>query len=121
MTTSAAARLAAAFSRAERMTAAAGRNGVGIVDRETRAHQAVHIVNFAAPNVHDAGVIDQDVKAAVGDDCIPILLLVESHAVLKTGTSAASNKDTQGKRRIVLLLDQFAHFLGSSGGDGDHS
>src|SRR5262249_1789056 len=109
---------AAVASSLEAMAAAAGGDGVRVVDREASAHQAVHVVDLAAGDVASAHLIDQQADALhLGDD-IAFLRLIERHAILHAEPAAAGDEDAQTERGIAFRIEQLTHLLDGGGGHG---
>src|SRR5260221_237197 len=113
------ARLAAVSRRLEAVAAAAARHRHRVVDGEAGAHQAIHIVHFAAGDVARAHLVHQQTDALDLRDDIAILRLVERHAVLEAGAAAPSDKDAQAKCGVALLFEKLTHLLGRRRGQAD--
>src|SRR5689334_14369089 len=63
---------AAGVLGAERTAAATGRDGVRVIDLEAGAHQAVHVIDRCASQVHHAGRIDVEVHTPLVDDGVEV-------------------------------------------------
>jgi len=100
----AALRFAATAGSFEGVPATTVRHGIGIIDSEACAHQAVNIVNFTAADVAKAHLIYQHAEVAIWDDGIAFLLLVQGHTILETGATTTSDEDAKGKAGIIFLL-----------------
>src|SRR5579871_360861 len=93
------------------MPAAAGRDGVRVVDAETAAHQAIYEVDGRAADVHGAGRVHEQAHAVDLDKRIVLLrTFLESHAVLQTGAAATRHEDAQRVSRDIPCLKQFLDF-----------
>src|SRR5690348_10713200 len=91
----------------ERVTAGARVHCVGVVHREAGAHQAVDVVDLRATDVVDAEVVDQDLDALVVDhEVVLAALVVEGHAVLHPGATAAGNEDAESQPGVGFLGEQ---------------
>src|SRR4051794_35500289 len=89
-------RAASVVACVEGVAAGARVHGVRVVNREAGAHEAVDVVDLRAPDVVHAEVVHQDVNALVLDDhVVGAALVVEGHAVLHSGASAAADEQTE--------------------------
>ena len=105
----------------EARAAAAGRDGVGVVDREALAHEAVDEVDLGAAQVRQAEAIDDDLDAVLVDDLVARLgLAVEAERVLQTRASAALHRDPQ-RERLGVLAHECQHMLCGAFGERDHA
>src|SRR5579883_477216 len=112
MTAATGAGLAAVASGLKGMTAATGADGVGVVDGEASAHQAVKIVDLGAHEVGGAHIVNKDADAADLDNLISLLGLVERHPILQARAAAASDENAQPQPWVILLLQQGAYLFG---------
>lgn len=97
---------------AEGLTARAGADGIGILDAESPAHQAVDIVDVGAFEVLGARAIQIHAHTAGLEHVIAIFSRVfKGHPILKTGTAAARNKDTQAVAGEVLFGENLLQFF----------
>src|SRR5919112_2443474 len=101
-------------------TAAAAALDVGVVDGETGAHEAVHVVELRARDVRDAHRVDEHPDALGLEDLIVLGdLVVEVDAVLETGAAPGPDTDTQGEIFLTLLGHEGLDLLGGVIGDVD--
>src|ERR671911_1356806 len=98
-------------------TSAAALN-VGVVDGETGAHEAVHIVELRAHDIWDAHGVDQHSDALGLEDLVVVGdLVVELDAVLETGAAPGPDADTQREVFLTFLGHEGLDLLGSVIGD----
>src|SRR5258708_37888641 len=91
----------------ERVAAGARVHRVRVVDRETGPHEAVHVVDFAAPNVGGAEVVDHDLHAVLVDgDVLGTAHVVECHAVLHPRAAAAAYEDTERQLGVARFREE---------------
>src|SRR5690606_11122464 len=106
--------------RAEGLTAAAGGDGIGIVEGEPSAHDRFLVVDFQTPEVRDALGIDQDLDAVLLQHRVIVLfLVVKSHAIGETGATAMgyTHPEIEGFRIVFLshhLFDLETGLLGQT-------
>src|SRR5260370_34972031 len=93
------ARLAGVVGRFEAVAAAAGGDGVGVVDGEAGAHQAGYVVHLAAGDVARAHLVPQDPSTLQLERHAPSLGLASRHAILHAGASPARATDARAQRR----------------------
>src|SRR6185295_6940736 len=98
----------AALVDAEGRSAAAGRGGVGILDRETAARDGVDKVDLGAVQIAHADWIDVKLHAVRFVDLIAHALAVffDHQPVLEAGTAAALHENPQSASRFVLFGKQ---------------
>src|SRR5258706_6187251 len=96
-------------------------HGVRVVDREAGPHEAVHVVDLAAPDVGGAEVVDHDLDAILVDgDVLGPAHVVECHAVLHPRAAAAAYEDTERELRGSLFREELLEAgLRGGGGGGD--
>ena len=111
MTTAAGPRLSTIACRLEAMATAAGRDGIGIVDGEPGAHQAIHVVDLAPGDILRAHLIDQHTHTVLGEDLVPLLRLIQSHTVLQARAATARDEYPQSQIGSVFLLKQFPNLI----------
>src|SRR5579859_5263900 len=93
--TAAAAGSFGAILRGERAAAAAGAGRVRVVDLEAAAHHVLHIVHGGAVNVVDAHRVHDHLDSmAVEDNVFLLHAVIDGHAVVEPGASAARHEDT---------------------------
>src|SRR5688572_22991030 len=101
-------------------TAAAAALYVGVVDGETGAHEAVHVVELRAHDIRDAHGVDQHSDALGLEDLVVVGdLVVEVDAVLETGAAPGPDADTQREVFLAFLGHEGLDLLGSVIGDVD--
>src|SRR6267143_683477 len=93
---------------AERLSAAACRRRVRVLDRESAARNRVDEVHFGAVQIADADRVDEQLHAVRLEDLIagPLAVLFDHQAVLKTGASAALHEYAQAAAGLVLFAEQ---------------
>src|SRR5215210_2736291 len=100
--------------------AAAAALDVGVVDGETGAHEAVHVVELRAHDIWDAHRVDQHPDALGLEDLVVVGdLVVEVDAVLETGAAPRPDADTQRQVFLAFLGHEGLDLLGSVIGDVD--
>src|ERR1700730_1817652 len=88
----------------KRVAARAGVHRVRVVHRESRAHEAVDVVDLRATDVGGAEIVDHDLDAVlVDDDILGAAHVVERHAVLHAGAAAATDEDPERQLGVALL------------------
>src|SRR5467141_2858654 len=91
----------------ERVAARARVHRVRVVDREAGPHEAVHVVDLAAPDVRGAEVVDHDLDAVLVDgDVFGTSHVVESHAVLHPRTAAAAHEDAERQLGVAFFGEE---------------
>src|ERR1041384_179896 len=91
---------------AERLAAAAARNGVRVAQREPAAHERVHEVDLGALDVHRAHRGTDDANAVLLDERVVIFLaLGEGHPVREAAASARGHVYAKGEIVAALLGD----------------
>src|SRR5215207_6852503 len=101
-------------------TAAAAALYVRVVDGETGAHEAVHVVELRAHDIWDAHGVDQHSDALGLEDLVVVGdLVVEVDAVLETGAAPGPDADTQREVFLAFLGHEGLDLLGSVIGDVD--
>src|SRR4029078_3646602 len=82
-------------SDAERTAAAATTGGIRVVEFESGAVEAVDVVHFGSIHVQDAGLVDEDLQTFEFKYGVNLIIkrLVETHAIGKTGATAADHLD----------------------------
>lgn len=99
----------------ERAAAAARARSVRVLDLEPAAKRIVDIVDHRAGHVAKAQRIDEDLDPKMLEGVVTLLgvLVVDGHAVLEAGASAAGNPDAQSRVRLALLDKQRLDLFGS--------
>src|ERR687898_3007262 len=98
--------------------ASAAALNVGVVDGETGAHEAVHIVELGAHDIWDAHGVDQHSDALGLEDLVVVGdLVVEVDAVLETGAAPGPDADTQREVFLAFLGHEGLDLLGGIVGD----
>src|SRR5918995_6997476 len=101
-------------------TAAAAALYVRVVDGETGAHEAVHVVELRAHDIWDAHGVDQHSDALGLEDLVVVGdLVVEVDAVLETGAAPGPDADTQCEVFLTFLGHEGLDLLGGVVGDVD--
>src|SRR5437870_2312036 len=114
--------LARVMTRPERMPAPAGRNGVGVADREAFAKRRFRIVDLCPAQVLEAvGVHEHLHTAALEDLVVGAALGIESHAVREPFAPARLNEQSQVQARLLLGLEQLLQLCRRLIRDGNHS
>src|SRR5262249_14950723 len=80
---------AAISSSLEAVAAATGRDGVGIVDGEAGAHQAIHVIYLAVGDIARAHLVHKHTDAVQLEGDVALLGLVKGHAVLHARAATA--------------------------------
>src|SRR6185436_6916300 len=99
---------AALGARVERVAAAAGGGGVGVLDGEAAAHQVFLVVDLGALEVAQAHGVHDALDAFLLEHLVAVGRLVEDHAVGEAGASPALDVDAQaagGDVGLLLLQD----------------
>src|SRR5690606_24878818 len=110
-----------ASSSAEALAAPARALGVGVVDGEPRALEAVLVVEGRALEEHGARRVDDDLHAVVlGRLVLARHVGVEEHLVAEPGATARAHGHTQREVLGPLLLHEGADLLGCGRGERDH-
>src|SRR6185369_8979720 len=106
----------------ERVAAAAGGGGVGVLDREAAAHQVFLVVDLGALEVAQAHGIHDDLDTFLLEDLVALGGLVEHHPVGKARAAAALDVDPQAALGDagLLLLEDALDLLRGRVGDVDH-
>src|SRR5919204_541575 len=108
---------------AVRLTAAAGRLDVRILDREARTHHVVlHEVDLAAGQIRRAVPVDVDLDAlrSLDDIVVDLLLVFPAELIRHPGAAATHNADAQAPLGLAFLEPKLGHFLGGCLGHRDH-
>src|SRR2546426_6664489 len=114
--------MARVLTRPERMPAPAGRNGVGVADREAFAKRRFRIVDLCPAQVLEAvGVHGHVPTAALEDLVVGAALGIESHAVREPFAPARLNEQSQVQARLLLGLEQLLQLCRRLIRDGNHS
>src|SRR5437867_3838333 len=114
--------MARVLTRPERMPAPAGRNGVGVADREAFAKRRFRIVDLCPAQVLEAvGVHEHLHTAALEDLVVGAALGIESHAVREPFAPARLNEQSQVQARLLLGLEQLLQLCRRLIRDGNHS
>ena len=104
----------------EARAAAAGRDRIRIVDRETLTHEAVDEVDLGAAQVRQAEAIDDDLDAVLIDDLVSRLgLAVEAERVLQARATAALHRHPK-RERLGVVAHQCQHVFCRALGEPDH-
>ena len=75
--------------------AAAAPDGIGVLDTKTGAAQLVGIVKRRAGQIPGARLVNENADALPLDNGVPVLALIQGHAVLESGTSSMLDKNAQ--------------------------
>src|SRR5262245_28134693 len=93
---------------AEGRSAAAGRGGVRVLDREAAARDGVDKVDLGTVQIPDADRVDVELHAVrfvdLIADALPVFL--DHQSVLESGTTAALNEHPESAARFVLFGKQ---------------
>src|SRR5262245_5010442 len=104
----------------ERTAAAAGAGDVRVVELESGAMQTFDVIHFGAIHIHQAGLVDENLKTVKFKDTVVLIaeVLVEPHTVLKAGAASADDLNSQAGIAFGLfvkdLLDLIFSFLRKS-------
>src|SRR5438309_3036812 len=105
---------------AERLPAPAGAGGVGVVDREPGALEAVLEVEAGSPQVGGAGRVDHHLDAAgVGRQVVGGDVAVEEHLVAEARAAAWAHRHSQGQLLVALRYQQLLDLGRGAVGEGD--
>ena len=112
-----------ALAGRERMAAAAGRLGVGVLDRKPTAHEVFLVVDLGALEMPEAHRVDEHLDTLDLDDLIALAALVEDHPVLEAGAAASLHVDPEPAlgQVLLLLLENPLHLVGRLRGQRDHA
>src|SRR5437867_8572392 len=114
--------LARVMTRPERMPAPAGRNGVGVADREAFAKRRFRIVDLCPAQVLEAAGVHEHLHAAALEDLVVGAALgIESHTVREPFAPTGLNEQPQVQARLLLGLEQLLQLRRRLIGDGNHS
>src|SRR5829696_2267191 len=91
-------------ARLERMAAAAGGGGVGVLDGEAAAHQIFFVIDLGTLEIPEAHGVHDDLDAVDVEGLVTVGGLVEHHPVLEPGAATALYIDAQPSLRDVGLL-----------------
>src|SRR5712671_3237408 len=82
---------------AKRAAATATSGGVGVVELESGAMQAIDIIHFGSVHVEQAGFVDEDLQAFKLEYGIALVVesFIEAHTIRETGAAAANNLDAK--------------------------
>src|SRR5438094_6520522 len=99
----------------ERLAAAAGGGGVGVLDREAAARDGVDEIDFGAVQVADADRVDIELHAVRFEHLIAraLAVLFDHEAVLEAGTAAALHEYPQATAGFLLFHQQLVDLGGS--------
>ena len=102
---------------AEGGAAAASALDVGVFELEAGGFEGFDVVNDAVIEVHQAGGVNIDLEAVVGEDLVHHAGLVfEGHRILEAGAAAADDADTEAGGDRVLGGHDLAHLGDCRGG-----
>jgi len=77
---------------------------LGLWTRESRAHEAVDVVDFRATDVRCAEVVYDDLHAVlIDDEVVGTAGVIEGHAVLHPRAATAAHEDSQRELRVAFL------------------
>src|SRR2546429_72484 len=109
---------------AVRLTAAAGRLHVRVLDREPGAHHVVlHEVDLAAAQIRRAVLVDVDLDTLRGldDAVIGLRLVFPTQFIRHAGAAATDDADAQAPLGLAFLEPELGNFLGGRLAHRDHS
>src|SRR5436190_8172323 len=109
---------------AVRLTAAAGRLDVRILDREPGAHHVVlHEVDLAAAQVRRAVLVDVhlDTLRGLDDVVIGLRLVFPAKLIGHPGAATSDDPDAQAPLGLAFLEPKLGDFLGGRVAHRDHS
>jgi len=94
------------FGSLKRRPAPTASHRIRILDAETRSREPVRKVQRRAPQVLPAFLIHKHLHPVAIEDKVPVLALIQRHAVLKSGATPMFNEDAQPLPRRLGLLGQ---------------
>lgn len=94
----------------------------GIINAESRARQAIFIVDHAAVEPSEAAGVDKKPRIVSFDDDVIRLRRADGHCVLHAGTASLFDRETKarGFRIETLFFDQRTKLRGGVGGEFNH-
>src|SRR5439155_9397814 len=105
---------------AERLPATARAGGVGVVDREPGALEAVLVVEAGSPQMGGAGRVDHHADTAgVGAQVVGRDVGVEEHLVAEARAATGAHGHAQAQLLVALRLHQLLDLGSGAVGEGD--